>query len=352
MERLQNELLEAKAEVRRLRESMSLGVPTLHKDLYLVTLIPKWSGQESTATLEEFLSSIESSARIGRWEDADKVEIAALKLTGSAKTFFQGCAELHADGVTWKTFKDTFRNRYKDVRTDQFHFMKLQTARQAKNEDPLQFADRCKNLAKKVVCKVDDPVAQRVHNENAERLTLASFVTGLTGIPGRQVRYANPQTLEQALQIALSVQEAERQEKFSESFYANFDRSVRLTSRSPSRTYSDDEQPRRRSDSRTVSGPRSRRNRTPSDAGKATTSGNRTSHTREALRCFDCHGFGHFSSECPTRRKREANSSNPPGRRNPVERSKRPGSPSGKPPFKTQQNSRKETRNQGNEREA
>jgi hypothetical protein len=63
---------------------------------------------------------------------------------------------------------------------------------------------------------VDDPVAQRVHNENAERMILATFVTGLKGIPGRQVRYANPQTLEQALQIALFVQEAERQEKFSE----------------------------------------------------------------------------------------------------------------------------------------
>jgi hypothetical protein len=94
--------------------------------------------------------------------------------------------------------------------------MKLQTARQAKNEGPLQFADRYKNLAKKVVCKVDDPVAQRVHNENANGLTLARFVTGLRGISGRQVRYANPQTLEQAIQIALSVQEAERQEKIGE----------------------------------------------------------------------------------------------------------------------------------------
>jgi hypothetical protein len=68
---------------------MSLGVPTIHKDLSLVELIPKRSGQESTVTLEEFLSSIESSARLGRWEDADRVEIAVLKLTGSATTFFR-----------------------------------------------------------------------------------------------------------------------------------------------------------------------------------------------------------------------------------------------------------------------
>jgi hypothetical protein len=188
MERLQNELFEAKPEVQRQRELMSLGVPTIHKEFSLVAQIRKWSGQESTVTLEEFLSSIESSVRLGKWEDADRVEIAVSKLTVSAKTFFQGCAELHADDVTWKTFNEILRNRYKDVRTDEFHLIKLQTARQAKNEDPLQFADRCKNLEKKVVCKVDDAVAQRVQNENAERLTLTTFVTELTGISGRQVR--------------------------------------------------------------------------------------------------------------------------------------------------------------------
>jgi hypothetical protein len=39
-EHLQAELLEAKAEVNRLRERMSLGVPTVHKDLSLVALVP------------------------------------------------------------------------------------------------------------------------------------------------------------------------------------------------------------------------------------------------------------------------------------------------------------------------
>ena len=47
--------------------------------------------------------------------------------------------------------------------------MKLQTSRQAKNEDPLQFAERCGGLAQNIR-KVDDPVAQRVHNENVERM--------------------------------------------------------------------------------------------------------------------------------------------------------------------------------------
>jgi hypothetical protein len=37
-----------------------------------------------------------------------------------------------------------------------------------------------------------------------------SWIAGLTGVPGRQVRYANPQMMEQALKIALLVQEAEK----------------------------------------------------------------------------------------------------------------------------------------------
>jgi tRNA A37 N6-isopentenylltransferase MiaA len=99
--------------------------------------------------------------------------------------------------------------------------MRLQTARQGKNEDPQAFADRCRALAQKIVQKSDDPQAQRIHQENVERMLLASFVAGLFGAHGRQVRYANPQAMKQALTIALSVQEAEKQERFNESFYAN-----------------------------------------------------------------------------------------------------------------------------------
>jgi hypothetical protein len=126
---------------------MSLDVPTIHKDLSLVALVPKWSGQESSVSLDEFFASIEGSARIGRWEDPDRIKIEVLKRAGSARIFYQGCPELHAEGLTWQKFKEAFRKRYKDVHTAHFHFMKLQTARQAKNEDPLEFADRRRCLA-------------------------------------------------------------------------------------------------------------------------------------------------------------------------------------------------------------
>jgi acyl dehydratase len=62
-----------------------------------------------------------------------------------------------------------------------------------------------------------------VHRENAERMLLASYVAGLIGVHGRQVRFASPFSVEEAIRIAVSVQEAERQEKFNNSFYARHD---------------------------------------------------------------------------------------------------------------------------------
>jgi len=88
--RLQAELTESKMEIQRLRERLSTAVPTVHKDFSLISLVPKWSGLESRVPLEEFLSSIEGAAQIGRWEQSDKIRIAVLKLTGAAELFYMG----------------------------------------------------------------------------------------------------------------------------------------------------------------------------------------------------------------------------------------------------------------------
>ena len=84
-------------------------------------------------------------------------------------------------------FKNAFRHRYKDTHTDQYHFTNLQTARQTRNEIPQVFADCCRALAQKVMGKSDDPQIQSVHRENAERMLLSSFISGLHGVPGHQV---------------------------------------------------------------------------------------------------------------------------------------------------------------------
>jgi hypothetical protein len=158
---LQQEHAESKLEIQRLRESLSLGTPTVHKDMSLIFLIPKWPESETADPLEEFISSLEAAARVGRWQESDTLEVALLKITDSAKLFYNGCPELHTKDTTWQAFKSAFRERFKDARTAQYHFTNLQSARQRKNESPQEFADRCRALAQKIVRKVDDHLPRR-----------------------------------------------------------------------------------------------------------------------------------------------------------------------------------------------
>jgi len=141
----------------------------------------------------------------------DRLRIATLRLTDAAKMFYNGFTELHEENANWEDYKSAFRWRFRDIHSDQYHFMKLHIARQGRNESHQEFADRCRGIAQKIMGKTDYPVARRVHRENAERMLLASFISGLAGKVGKHVRYQRLRNLEQALQIALAVQEAEKQ---------------------------------------------------------------------------------------------------------------------------------------------
>jgi len=171
IDRLQAELAETKAELQRLRERVSVGTPTVHKDISLISLIPKWPGQE-TGILWKNSYPWSRSARIGLWEE---LQIAALRLTDVTRQLYNRFLEWHSPGATWQKFKDEFRRRISDTHTHQYRFMKLHTARQVRNETHQEFADRCRALAQKTVCKVHDHVVQRIHNENADRMLLASL---------------------------------------------------------------------------------------------------------------------------------------------------------------------------------
>jgi len=54
-DRLHAELAQTRLEFQQLKERMETGAVTVHKDLSLASLIPKWSGSDWAISLEEFV---------------------------------------------------------------------------------------------------------------------------------------------------------------------------------------------------------------------------------------------------------------------------------------------------------
>jgi len=81
---------------------------TVYKDLSLVSLVPRWSGGESAPPIQEFFDTIEGSAAIGNWTQADMKQVCALKLKNAARGVYSATPELRSPNTTWQDFKSRF----------------------------------------------------------------------------------------------------------------------------------------------------------------------------------------------------------------------------------------------------
>jgi hypothetical protein len=106
---------------RQLDSPLLQEAPTITEDLSLRALVPKRAGTGRSCPLHEFFESVESAALVGNWSDGDKVRITCLKLTDTARQFFNTSPDLRKTDVTWDTFKTALQDRFTDPRTDQYH---------------------------------------------------------------------------------------------------------------------------------------------------------------------------------------------------------------------------------------
>jgi hypothetical protein len=166
------------------------------------------------------------------------------------------------------------------------------------------------------MCKDSDPVAQRIHRENADRMLLASFVAGLSEELGKQIKFQNLPHLRQALTIALTVTVTLKQEKFAETFYTKFDKSVRLPKRQDDRATAE------------MHGKGARQTTREEGVMHATRIGQGlqvalgTSNPRRNLVVTSAKGVGTSRENAPLG-KNAKNTQNAPERKNPSERSNR-----------------------------
>ena len=265
------------------------------KDLSLVTLVPKWSGTETASPLVEFFEAIEGTARIGNWSEADQIQICALRLTETARAFYSATPELRDPSITWQDFKASFFRRFRDVRTDQFHFTQLQQARQRSDETPSEFLDRVKILARRTMPCATDEATRKVYAEQADRMLLAAFTTGLKGNPGKEVRYRNPETAEEALRIAITVAQADIQERRNNSFQVGTEVDITPSGRV------------REQVNASTKGANFFPARQFGQASQRYSTRQRSASKEQVdalRRCYECNGHGHFARDCANRKQR------------------------------------------------
>ncbi|PNF42680.1 hypothetical protein B7P43_G14279 [Cryptotermes secundus] len=79
-----------------------------------------------------------------------------------------------------------------------------------------EFGDRCRKMCQKTIRRVNDEETQRVINEEAERRLLAAYIHGLRGVVGQQVRYQMPNNMDQAVKLAVTIENVEKHQRLRE----------------------------------------------------------------------------------------------------------------------------------------
>lgn len=270
------------AELEQQLRGLTIGIKT--KDLSLTASIREWNGQAKGKPVREFLTQIEQCARVSNWDEKDVVNIVKAKLTGEALQFVNSREQLVDEKVSYGVLKSALVDRFSEKLPARYHYSLLHEATQAKDETPIQFLDRCRILSAKTIRRSADPTEQRILREEADFRLLTSFIHGMKGEAGRELRIRNPETIDQALNIATVVYNAKRLESYQKGYDT-------LTVRKEKSDVA------KQTEHRTQWRPDKRTQRPPAQKQGSQEDRNRD-RVRPPITCFACGQRGHMARDC------------------------------------------------------
>lgn len=137
----------------------------------------------------QWLEWVERHARLFKWPEASKLEVARCRLGGEAQVWEMGAAK---DITKWQEFKQAFLERY-DVREEELYDM-LTNCRQGQQETVREYADRYRHLAAQLgIATSQDPSH------------LYNFLRGLHRHIYREVYLMRPKSLADAIEDAVYI---------------------------------------------------------------------------------------------------------------------------------------------------
>jgi hypothetical protein len=121
-------------------------VSAVTKDWWVANMVEPWNGEGNSTSIIEFFTFIDIAAEMGKLGAKDKVRLAKMKIKGPARVFWTSKSEMMSDDVTYERFKELMIERFKDKRSAQFHYVRMQMASQGKHESPEMCLDRLRKM--------------------------------------------------------------------------------------------------------------------------------------------------------------------------------------------------------------
>jgi hypothetical protein len=145
-----------------------------------LTLIREFDAKSSGISITEFLNQIEEVGCLNSWDDARKIQIARLKLTGTARSFRDNDEELRTI-TDWQQFCRFMRARFTPPVSQTTRLFKYMSASQKENESMLDFSTRLSILHDKAkpipTTETNAQALQRIDAKFSEMMPL--FLNGL-----------------------------------------------------------------------------------------------------------------------------------------------------------------------------
>lgn len=181
--------------------SLAVTIPNSMEKLELINSIPNFSIENGTPSLGEFLNTIDLFSRVGNWSDRTTVDVAKIKIVGSAGVSVRS-EDVFTNAQTWQQFRAALVSRFTPIELYTTTNLKLITCCQQQNESVQNFAARLSAVTNNLTTQSTDPRESEIRKKLVDEQKLLYFIQGLQPALKNYVLLSNPKTFEAAVQSA------------------------------------------------------------------------------------------------------------------------------------------------------